>query len=68
LETLIDRGTNNLGKCPEQASSSKPVEYFPDIKMSFPEDRAQEEPYFETRSPLGKTKHLEGIEEQPSAS
>ena len=35
--------------------------------MSFPEDRAQKEPHFETRSPLGQTKHLEGTKEQPSA-
>jgi hypothetical protein len=40
LGTSIDRGTNNPGKCPEQASSSKPIEKFPDIEMSFPEDRA----------------------------
>jgi hypothetical protein len=53
LGTSIDRGTNNPEKCPEQASSSKPVEYFPDIEISFPKDRAHEEPYFETRSPLG---------------
>ena len=35
--------------------------------MCFPKDIAQEEPHFETRSPLGQTKHLEGTEEQPSA-
>ena len=66
LGTSIDRGENNPEKCPEQASSSKPVEDFPNIEMSFPEDRAQEEPHFETRIPLGQKEHLEGIEEQPS--
>jgi hypothetical protein len=40
LGTSIDRGTNNPEKCPEQASSSKLVEDFPDIEMSFPEDGA----------------------------
>jgi hypothetical protein len=53
LGTSIDRGTNNPEKCPEQASSSKPVEYFPDIEIYFPKERAQEEPHFETRIPLG---------------
>jgi hypothetical protein len=53
LGTSIDRGTNNPKKFLEQASSSKPVGDFPDIEMSFPEDKAQEEPHFETRSPLG---------------
>jgi hypothetical protein len=66
LGTSIDRGTNNPKKCLEQASSSKPVGDFPDIEMSFPEDKSQEEPHFETRIPLGQTEHLEGIEEQPS--
>jgi hypothetical protein len=33
--------------------------------MSFPEETTKEEPHFETRSHLGQTKHLEGIEEQP---
>jgi hypothetical protein len=55
LGTSIDRGTNNPEKCPEQASSSKPTEFFPDIEMSFPEGTAQEEPHFETRIPLGQT-------------
>jgi hypothetical protein len=55
LGTLIDRGTNNPEKCPEQASSSKPAEDFPDIEMSFPEDTTQEEPHFEMRIPLGQT-------------
>jgi hypothetical protein len=36
--------------------------------MSFPKDRAQEEPHFETRIPLGQTEQLEEIEEQPSAN
>jgi hypothetical protein len=67
LGTSLDRGTNNLEIHPEQPSSSKPVEYFPDIEISFPEDRAQEEPHFKTRIPLGQTEQLEGIEEQPSA-
>jgi hypothetical protein len=67
LGTSLDRGTNNPEIYPEQPSSSKPVEDFPDIEMSFPEDRAQEEPHFETRSPLGQTEQLEGTEEQPSA-
>jgi hypothetical protein len=67
LGTSLDRGTNNPEIHPEQPSSSKPVEDFPDIEMSFPEDRAQEEPHFETRSPLGQTEQLEGTEEQPSA-
>jgi hypothetical protein len=40
LGTSIDRGANNPEKCPEQPSSSKPIEYFPDIEMSFLEDRA----------------------------
>ena len=68
LGTSHDRGTNNPEKCPEQASSSKLVEYFPDIEMSFPKDRAQEEPHFETRIPLGQTEQLEETEEQPSAN
>jgi hypothetical protein len=55
LGTSIDRGTNNTEKFLEQASSSKRVEDFPDIEMYFTEDRAQEEPNFETRSPLGQT-------------
>ena len=55
LGTSIDRGTNNLEKFLEQASSSKLVEDFFDIEMSFLEDIAQEEPHFETRSPLRKT-------------
>jgi hypothetical protein len=55
LGTSIDRDTNNPKKCPEQAFSSKPVGYFPDIEMSFLKDKAQEEPYFETRIPLGQT-------------
>ena len=66
LGTSIDRGANNPEIYLEQPSSSKLVEYFPDIEMSFPEDRAQEEPHFETRIPLGQREHLEGIEEQPS--
>jgi hypothetical protein len=65
LRTSIDRGTNNPEKCLEQASSSKPAEDFPNIEMYFPEDKTQEEPHFEIRSPLGQTKHLEGTEEQP---
>jgi hypothetical protein len=68
LGTSIDRGTNTPEKFPEQASSSKPAEYFPDIEMSFPEDTTQEETHFEIRSPLGKTEHLEETEEQPSTS
>jgi hypothetical protein len=38
LGTSIDKGTNNTKECPEQASSSKLDEYFPDIEMTFPED------------------------------
>jgi hypothetical protein len=53
LGTSIDKGTNNTEECPEQASSSKPDEDFPDIEMTFPEDTTQEELNFETRSPLG---------------
>ena len=66
LGTSIDRGTNNPEKYPEQASSSKPAEYFPDIEMSFPEDIAQEESHFEIRRPIGQIEHLEGTKEQPS--
>jgi hypothetical protein len=53
LGTSIDRGTNNPKKFPEQASSSKPVGYFPDIEMCFTEDTTQEEPHFEIKIPLG---------------
>jgi hypothetical protein len=53
LGTSIDRGTNNPKGFPEQASSSKPAEDFPDIEMSFPKDTTQEEPHLEIRSPLG---------------
>jgi hypothetical protein len=45
----------------------KPDEYFPDIEMTFPEDTTQEELNFETTSPLGQEKILEGTEDHPSA-
>jgi hypothetical protein len=67
LGTSLDRGTNNPEIHSEQSSSSNPVEYFPDIEMSFPNDRAQEGTHFKTRIPLGQTEKLEGTEEQPSA-
>jgi hypothetical protein len=52
LGTSIDRDTNKPKEYQEQASSSKPVEYFPNIEISFPEDARQEEPHLEVRIPL----------------
>jgi hypothetical protein len=40
LGTSLDRGTNNQEIHSEQPSSSNLVEDFPNIEMSFPEDRA----------------------------
>jgi hypothetical protein len=67
LGTLTDRDENTLEKDPEPASSSKPVEDFLDIEISFLDDTTQKEFLFEMRDPLGKLEHLEGIEGQPSA-
>jgi hypothetical protein len=66
LGTSTDKGKNNLEKDLEPGSSSKLAEDFPDTKMSFPYDTAQEEFIFEERNPLEQTEHLEGIEGQPS--
>jgi hypothetical protein len=47
LGTSTDRGKNNMENDLEPGSSSRPIEDFPETKMSFPDDTAQEEFIFE---------------------
>jgi hypothetical protein len=51
LGTSINKDTNRPEEYQAPTSSSNPVEDFPDIEMSFPEDTTQEEPHTEVNSP-----------------
>jgi hypothetical protein len=50
LGNSINKDTNRPKEYQAPASSSKPVEHFPTIDMSFPEDTTQEEPHAEVSS------------------
>jgi hypothetical protein len=52
LGTSIDKYTNRLEEYQEQASPSKPIEYFPKIEISFPKDAEQEEPHPKVNRPI----------------